>query len=145
MSNSVFANSRGVAHKGSGGLSIAFPDVCKTPVPLAGGLPIPYPNIATTAAAKQKTGSKTAPAVTKKVAGHQAGLIGGVKSGTLRSVKSGTASAVAQGEALQLRNRMHALNQQLQGLPATQPELWQAVLEDYAVTASALYVTLNGD
>lgn len=40
----VFANSRGVAHKGSGGMSMVFPDVCKTPTP-AGPVPIPYPNI----------------------------------------------------------------------------------------------------
>jgi len=40
----VFANSRGVVHKGSGGMSIVFPDVCKTPTP-AGPVPIPYPNI----------------------------------------------------------------------------------------------------
>lgn len=40
----VFANSRGVAHKGSGGQSPIFPDVCKTPTP-AGPVPIPYPNI----------------------------------------------------------------------------------------------------
>ena len=40
----VFANSRGVIHKGSGGMSPVFPDVCKTPTP-AGPIPIPYPNI----------------------------------------------------------------------------------------------------
>ena len=40
----VYANSRGVAHKGSGGMSPVFPDVCKTPTP-AGPVPIPYPNI----------------------------------------------------------------------------------------------------
>ena len=40
----VFANCRGVAHKGSGGMSPVFPDVCKTPTP-AGPVPIPYPNI----------------------------------------------------------------------------------------------------
>lgn len=40
----VFANMRGVAHKGSGGMSPVFPDVCKTPTP-GGPVPIPYPNI----------------------------------------------------------------------------------------------------
>ena len=40
----VFANTRGVIHKGSGGMSTVFPDVCKTPTP-AGPIPIPYPNI----------------------------------------------------------------------------------------------------
>lgn len=34
-----------VVHKGSNGITIAFPDVCKTPTP-AGPIPIPYPNIA---------------------------------------------------------------------------------------------------
>ncbi len=34
-----------VVHKGSGGITQAFPDVCKTPTP-AGPIPIPYPNIA---------------------------------------------------------------------------------------------------
>ena len=40
----VFANSRGVAHKSSGGQSPIFPDVCKTPTP-GGPVPIPYPNV----------------------------------------------------------------------------------------------------
>jgi hypothetical protein len=34
-----------VVHKDSGGVTQAFPDVCKTPSP-AGPVPIPYPNIA---------------------------------------------------------------------------------------------------
>jgi hypothetical protein len=45
MGQTTFANSRGIAHKGSGGMSVAFPDVCKTPAPPAGPIPIPYPNI----------------------------------------------------------------------------------------------------
>jgi hypothetical protein len=44
MGQTVFANSRGVSHGGSGGQSPIFPDVCKTPTP-AGPVPIPYPNI----------------------------------------------------------------------------------------------------
>ncbi len=44
MGSTTYANSRGIAHKKSGGMSIAFPDVCKTPSP-AGPIPIPYPNI----------------------------------------------------------------------------------------------------
>jgi Domain of unknown function (DUF4150) len=39
-----YANNRGIAHAGSGGMSPIFPDVCKTPTP-AGPVPIPYPNI----------------------------------------------------------------------------------------------------
>lgn len=44
MGQKTFANSRGIAHKGSGGMSPVFPDVCKTPTP-GGPVPIPYPNI----------------------------------------------------------------------------------------------------
>jgi len=44
MGQTVFANSRGVAHKSSNGMSMVFPDVCKTPTP-GGPVPIPYPNI----------------------------------------------------------------------------------------------------
>ena len=40
----TFANMKGVSHGGSNGLSMVFPDVCKTPTP-AGPIPIPYPNI----------------------------------------------------------------------------------------------------
>lgn len=40
----VFADMLGVVHKGSGGMSAIFPDVCKTPTP-GGPVPIPYPNI----------------------------------------------------------------------------------------------------
>jgi len=39
-----FANKRGIAHAGSNGQSIVFPDVCKTPSP-GGPIPIPYPNV----------------------------------------------------------------------------------------------------
>lgn len=44
MSQTTFSNTRGIAHKGSGGMSTVFPDVCKTPVGSA-VVPIPYPNI----------------------------------------------------------------------------------------------------
>lgn len=44
MSQTTFANARGIAHKGSGGMSTVFPDVCKTPC-APSPVPIPYPNI----------------------------------------------------------------------------------------------------
>jgi hypothetical protein len=44
MAQTTFANSRGLVHKGSGGMNIVFPDVCNTPTP-TGPVPIPYPNI----------------------------------------------------------------------------------------------------
>ena len=44
----VGVDSLSVVHKNSGGVTIAFPDVCKTPAP-AGPVPIPYPNAAQSA------------------------------------------------------------------------------------------------
>lgn len=39
-------NFRTVVHEKSNGMAMFFPDVCKTPAPPAGPIPIPYPNIA---------------------------------------------------------------------------------------------------
>jgi hypothetical protein len=45
VGQTTFCNSRGIAHKGSNGFSLVFPDVCKTPAPPAPApVPIPYPN-----------------------------------------------------------------------------------------------------
>jgi hypothetical protein len=45
MGVTVGVNNLSVVHKDSGGITSAFPDVCKTPSP-GGPIPIPYPNIA---------------------------------------------------------------------------------------------------
>jgi hypothetical protein len=45
MPVTVGVNALSVVHKSSNGVTIAFPDVCKTPSP-GGPIPIPYPNIA---------------------------------------------------------------------------------------------------
>jgi len=46
MPITVGVNFLTVVHKKSNGVTIAFPDVCKTPAPPAPFVPIPYPNIA---------------------------------------------------------------------------------------------------
>lgn len=46
MPVTVGVNMLSVVHASSNGVTIAFPDVCKTPAPPAPPLPIPYPNIA---------------------------------------------------------------------------------------------------
>lgn len=46
MAATVSVNMRTVVHKSSDGIAMHFPDVCKTPAPPAGPVPIPYPNIA---------------------------------------------------------------------------------------------------
>jgi len=48
VSVTVSIGTRTVVHKGSGGVTTAFPDVCKTPSP-GGPVPVPYPNIARSA------------------------------------------------------------------------------------------------
>ena len=92
MAQTTFANSRGIAHKGSGGLSTVFPDVCKTPVG-SSVVPIPYPNIGkasdTTKGPKSVKTDAKMPMVKgarySKSTGDEAGSVGGVVSGTNKS------------------------------------------------------------
>jgi len=58
MPVTVSVNFLSVVHKDSGGVTIAAPDVCKTPSP-GGPIPIPYPNVA-----KSSDGDKGAKKVT---------------------------------------------------------------------------------
>jgi hypothetical protein len=91
MPCTVFANCRGVVHKGSGGMSIVLPDVCKTPTP-GGPVPIPYPNIGQSA---QTVGGPTTVTVDGQMpmakgatyamsTGDEAGSAGGVVSGVFK-------------------------------------------------------------
>jgi uncharacterized protein DUF4150 len=88
MPTTVFANSFGVDHKGAGGMSMVFPDVCKTPAPPAPPIPIPYPNIGKSA---DTSGGPTTVkldgempmakgAKYSRSQGDEAGTIGGVMS-----------------------------------------------------------------
>src|SRR4051812_21764309 len=93
MGQTTFANSRGIAHKGSGGMSTVFPDVCKTPAPPAPPIPIPYPNIGqasdTSGGPTTVTTDGKMPMVKgakySKSSGDEAGTIGGVISNVNRS------------------------------------------------------------
>ncbi|MDE2614032.1 MAG: DUF4150 domain-containing protein [Burkholderiales bacterium] len=53
----VGVNFLSVVHKDSSGITIAFPDVCKTPAPPAPFVPIPYPNIAKSSDTMQGAGT----------------------------------------------------------------------------------------
>jgi hypothetical protein len=53
----VGVNFLSVVHKNSSGITIAFPDVCKTPAPPAPFVPIPYPNIAKSSDTMQGAGT----------------------------------------------------------------------------------------
>jgi hypothetical protein len=91
MSSTVFANSRGIAHKGSGGNSPVFPDVCKTPTP-GGPVPVPYPNIGkssdTSAGPTSVLVDGNMPMVKgakySTTTGDEAGTVGGVLSSTTK-------------------------------------------------------------
>lgn len=52
----VGVNNQSIAQKSSSGVTMAFPDVCKTPFP-AGPVPIPYPNVGK--AGDTSSGTKT--------------------------------------------------------------------------------------
>jgi uncharacterized Zn-binding protein involved in type VI secretion len=52
MGATLNANNMTVVHAGSGGMSTAAPDTCKTPTP-GGPVPLPYPNIAQSSDASQ--------------------------------------------------------------------------------------------
>jgi hypothetical protein len=89
MPTTVFVNFRGADHKGSGGMSMVFPDVCKTPAPPAPPIPIPYPNIGK--AADTSGGPTTVKldgempmakgAKYSRSMGDEAGTVGGIMSG----------------------------------------------------------------
>jgi hypothetical protein len=87
MSVTVGVNFLSVVHKSSNGVTIAFPDVCKTPSP-AGPVPIPYPNVAKssdTAKGTTKVKCDGNPVCVKDSnfsmsTGDEAGSLGGVAS-----------------------------------------------------------------
>jgi hypothetical protein len=93
MGQSTFVNKRGVAHKGSGGMSTVFPDVCKTPTP-GGPVPIPYPNIGKSSdtvsgPTKVKTDGQMPMVKGAKYmisTGDEAGSVGGVMSNVIKGV-----------------------------------------------------------
>jgi hypothetical protein len=94
MGQTTFVNSRGIAHKGSGGMSMVFPDVCKTPAPPAPPIPIPYPNIGQASDASDGPSAVTTDgkmpmvkgAKYSKSSGDEPGTIGGIMSSVNRSV-----------------------------------------------------------
>lgn len=92
MPASTVVNFRTVVHKASNGVSIAFPDVCKTPC-APSPVPIPYPNIAMSTNTQQGTkkvsvdgnpimvqGSNFSPST-----GDEPGSLGGVVSNTFKN------------------------------------------------------------
>src|SRR4030042_289248 len=88
MGQTTFANSRGMAQKGSGGMSIVFPDVCKTPSP-GGPVPIPYPNIGKS--------SDTSKGPKKVTTDGKMPMVKGAKYSTSTGDEPGSAGGVISG------------------------------------------------
>ena len=88
MAASVGVNHLSIVNADTNGVTIAFPDVCKTPAPPAGPIPIPYPNIARssdTAKGTKKVKVEGKPVCVKDSnfstsTGDEAGSVGGVAS-----------------------------------------------------------------
>ena len=92
MPVTVGVNFMSVVHKGSGGVTVAFPDVCKTPAPPSPPVPVPYPNVARSSDAA-KTAKKvkadghplcTKDSCFKTSTGDEAGSLKGVASNTVK-------------------------------------------------------------
>ena len=95
MPSKVFANNLGVVHKGSGGMSIVFPDVCNTPTP-AGPVPIPYPNIGQSSDTSNGPQTVTVDGNMPMVKGAQYMMTSGDEAGSAGGVMSGTVKGVAE-------------------------------------------------
>lgn len=81
-----------ITTKSPGGMCFAFPDICLTPVPIVGTIPIPYPNLGDLA---QATKTSTSVKINGKPivledseipmsTGDETGSIGGVASGKIK-------------------------------------------------------------
>ena len=91
MGTTVFANGRGIVHKDSGGMSIVFPDVCKTqcgpPV-----IPIPYPNIGKATDTSKGTKKVKVDKQMAMVKGAKYSKSTGDEPGSLKGIVSSTVS-----------------------------------------------------
>jgi hypothetical protein len=89
-------------------------------------VPIPYPNMATTAVSSQR----------RKLFGAAVGAV---------ATKTASSTGVAQREMQQLQASLNLSNARLQALRTSDANAWQKVLEEYLVLASALYRTKFAD
>lgn len=95
MAETTFANGRGVWHKGSGGKSLVFPDICKTPIGPA-VVPIPYPNLGQAADTAKGPKSVVVDGQMPMVKGAQLSTSTGDEAGTAKGIISGTNKGVCE-------------------------------------------------
>jgi len=95
MAQTTFVNGRGIAHKGSGGMSTVFPDVCKTQCgpPI---IPIPYPNMGQSADTIKGPKTVTVDGKMPMVQGAQYSTSTGDEPGAHKGIISGTTKGVCE-------------------------------------------------
>ena len=95
MASRVFANGRGIAHKGSGGTSTVFPDVCKTPMGSA-VVPVPYANLGKASDTSKGPTTVTIDGNMPMVKGAQYAMTSGDEPGSAGGVASGSTAGPAE-------------------------------------------------
>lgn len=128
-----------VVTKASAGVQLAFPEVCRVPAPAAGLTPLPYPAVAKTANAAQKTAVKSTTVSGPVTSSHT--RVSGDEAGVAKAMAS--SKLMADSEIAALKSAMNALHNQIQSLKSSDPNKWQDLLKEYLLAASALYVTLT--
>lgn len=111
------------SHKGQA--VMGFPDVCKTPVPMVGAVPMPYPNVGMTSATKM--GTKTATKTTT--------------SGVAMKASSFGRTSGDEGGAL-LGHLSIVHNQLMKARPGDATQ-WHKLVDEYVLTAARAFETLS--
>lgn len=96
MGTSVGVNKLSIVNADTNGVTIAFPDVCKTPAPPAPFVPIPYPNIAKSGDTAQGTKKVKAEGNPICIKGSNFSMSTGDEAG---SAGGGVASSKIKGKA----------------------------------------------
>jgi hypothetical protein len=97
-----------------GGMHFAFPDVCLTPIPPAGPIPIPYPNLSMGMTANPGTACKKT--YFSCMPAHNLMTMGTISNGDNAGVNMGVASGMVMGPH---RHLLGSFNVLLECMPAT--------------------------
>jgi len=95
MAQTTFSNGRGIAHKGSGGTSTVFPDVCLTQIGNS-VVPIPYSNLGKSADTVKGPKTVFTDGEMPMVKSAQYSTSTGDEAGSRKGVASGTINGVCE-------------------------------------------------
>jgi hypothetical protein len=156
MPGNVGVNGRTVVHAQSKGQVTFFPDVCLTPSPPAGPVPIPYPNTAMSSDADKGAKSVTVdgnPILTEgsvfaTSTGDEAGSNGGVVSGVTKGEAKfilGSVDVMAEGKMVaRALDQMTGNKGNTAPMPELQPPLVAMGKQPGDLKPDALVVIVNG-